>query len=227
MVQTSCGDLFRLDAFNKLSLCKMVALTNCWLRKSSLDKNMCQIWWGNKRQRLTYCSSLTRLYMCLPPVCLLLSLPPLLCSSSLLWGLVERLDSRWQSPTPLPVMNGGWCHLRFDRRPCVHTQRKPEPLGSNCGPAPDFGVHMTSLKWGKLDLCPGWYCLTPHAHRPWEEEIQWNLQGTGQSTKFLRGGESSDWLLEINTDPVIAAGQFKSRSICVNIAKKTLIHSTT
>ncbi len=147
MVQTSCGVPFRLDAFNKLSLYKMVAVTSCcWLHKSSLDKNMCRIWWGHKRQRLTYCFSLTRLYQCLP-VCLLLSLPPLLCSSFLLWGPVERLDSRWQGPTPLPVMNGGWCHLRFDRHPCVHAQRKPEPLGSNCGPAPDFGVHMTSLKW--------------------------------------------------------------------------------
>lgn len=41
-----------------------------------------------------------------------------------------------------------------------------------------------------------------------------------QSTKFLRGGgQSQDWLLEINTDQVIADGQFKSGSIRVSIAK--------
>lgn len=78
MVQTSRGVLFRLDAFNKLSLCKMEALTSCWLHKSSLDKNMCLIWWGNKRQRLTYCFSLTRLYR----VCRFASCFPSLPSSA-------------------------------------------------------------------------------------------------------------------------------------------------
>lgn len=83
MVQTSCGDLFRLDVFNKLSRCKMVALTNCWLDKSSSDKNMCQIGWDNKRPCLTYCFSLTGPYLCvcLPPASLSLPLlflfPPL------------------------------------------------------------------------------------------------------------------------------------------------------
>lgn len=93
MVQTSCRDLFRLDVFNKLSRCKMVALTNCWLDKSSLDKNMCQIWWGNKRQCLTYCFSLTRLYL---PVCLLPSLPPSSAplSSSEAWWRGWTADGR-------------------------------------------------------------------------------------------------------------------------------------
>lgn len=82
MVQTSCGDLFRLDVFNKLSLCKMVALTNCWLDKSSLDKNMCQIWWGNKRQCHTVlvwpgCICVCRFASCSLSLPLLLLFPPL------------------------------------------------------------------------------------------------------------------------------------------------------
>lgn len=76
-----------------------------------------RIWWGNRQQRRTCCFSLTRMHLrLLPPR------PPLLCSSSLLGGLVERLDSRWQGPTPPPVMNGGWCHLGLDRRPCMYTK---------------------------------------------------------------------------------------------------------
>lgn len=64
-----------------------------------------------------------------------------------------------------------------------------------------------------------WLILFNLTLRPWEEAIQRNLQGTSQSTIFLSRGESWDWLLEINTDPVIATGQFKPGSIYVSIGK--------
>lgn len=97
-------------------------------------------------------------------------------------------------------------------------KRKPEPLGSNCEPASDFGVHMTSLKWGKLDLCLGWYCLTSYLGLELEK-TQYKEISKDQCVIFLRRGESWDSLLEINTDPTIATGQFKSRSICVSVTK--------
>lgn len=153
MAQTSCRDLFRLDAFNKPALSKMVTLTNYWLDKSSPDKNMCQMWWGNKRQCLTYCFSLTRLYLCLP-LCLLLSLPPSSAPlpSSEAWWRGWTADGR-----ALPLCRW-WMEddviLGFDRHPCVRTQRKPEPLGSNRGPASYFGVHMTSLNGGSWIYVP-------------------------------------------------------------------------
>lgn len=97
-------------------------------------------------------------------------------------------------------------------------KRKPEPLGSSCEPASDFGVRMTSLKRGRLDLCPGWYCLTSYLGLELEEK-QYKKISKDQSAIFLRRGENWDSLLEINTDSTTATGPFKSRSICVSMAK--------
>lgn len=88
---------------------------------------------------------------------------------------------------------------------------------------------MTSLKWGKLDLCPGWYCSTPPFKLREEAKKIWrNVQGSNQSTIFLSGKDSWDWLLEINTGPAIAAGQLDSGSICISLpTKKLLTYLTT
>lgn len=86
---------------------------------------------GHRQQRGACRFSLTKMHLRL-----LLARPPLLCSSSLLWGLVERLDSRWQGPTPPPVMNGGWCHLALDRHPCMYTKE-----------ASASGVKLRACSW--------------------------------------------------------------------------------
>lgn len=81
----------------------------------------------------------------------------------LLWGPVERLDGRWQGPTPPPAMNGGWCHLRFWQAPVrVYTK---EALASEVelwGLLLILESTWHVLKVGGMDLCPGWYYLSPH-----------------------------------------------------------------
>lgn len=44
---------------------------------------------------------------------------------------------------------------------------------------------------GKLDLCPGWYCLTPHSGLETKQYKGISKGPVSQSTKFLRGGEGA------------------------------------
>lgn len=171
---------------------------------------MCQIWWGRHWHTLVALAvQSVSVFVCLPTSPAFSPSPPLRPGG----------EAGQQMAGPYPSAGDEWRMMsslvwQAPVRAC--TKEASRVWGRTVGLLLILESIWHLLKWRELDLCPGWYCLTPHSGLERSNKTESPRE---QSCIFPSCAESGDWLLEINTDPVIPTAQFKSGSILVSMVK--------